>query len=93
MWHIELSLGNKLKAKEKTTIAREQIRKYATVLEPLLSSGLPLTMEVLLEESVHSVLAVVAVKLAGEARRQFKNSEKGQFPPLEAVTRQRLVKI
>jgi hypothetical protein len=49
MWHIELSLGNKLKAKEKTTIAREQIRKYATVLEPLLDSSPRSTMEVLLE--------------------------------------------
>jgi hypothetical protein len=33
-----------------------------------------------------------AVMLVAEARGQFGNPEKGERPPLEAVTRQRLVK-
>jgi hypothetical protein len=33
-----------------------------------------------------------AMKLVAEARGQFRNPEEGERPPLEAVTRQRLVK-
>jgi hypothetical protein len=34
---------------EATVIARQQVCKYATLLEPLLGSSLPATVEVLLE--------------------------------------------
>jgi hypothetical protein len=33
------------------------------------------------------------VKLSAEARAHFENTEEGERTPLEAVTRQRLVKI
>jgi hypothetical protein len=50
MWHIDPLLGNDREThNEKTAIAMQQFRKYATVLEPLLGSGPRATMEVLLE--------------------------------------------
>jgi hypothetical protein len=48
--HIDPLLGNDRKINNETTaIARQQLCKYATVLEPLLGSGLRITMEALLE--------------------------------------------
>jgi hypothetical protein len=53
LWHVDLLLGNDCKTNNKTTaIVRQQLRKYATVLELLLGSGLRSTMEVLLEAVV-----------------------------------------
>jgi hypothetical protein len=49
MWHIDPLLGNDRETNETTAITRQQHRKYATVLEPLLDSGLCTTMKVLLE--------------------------------------------
>jgi hypothetical protein len=50
LWHIDLFLGNDRRTNNDTTaIARQQLRKYATVLDLLLGSGLRPTMEVLSE--------------------------------------------
>jgi hypothetical protein len=50
LWHIDLLLGNDLETNNETTaIAKQQLRKYATVLEPLLGSGPHASMEVLLQ--------------------------------------------
>jgi hypothetical protein len=49
LWNIDPLLGNDRKINSKTTaIAMQQLRKYDTVLESLLGSGLQ-TLEVLLE--------------------------------------------
>jgi hypothetical protein len=48
LWHINPLLGNDRDTNE-TAIAMKQLRKYSTVLEPLLDSGPCTTMEVLLE--------------------------------------------
>jgi hypothetical protein len=49
LWHIDPLLGNDRDTNNETTaIARQQLRKYAKVLEPLLGSGQCVTMEVLL---------------------------------------------
>jgi hypothetical protein len=42
-------LGNDRETNETTAIAKQQLRKYATVLNPLLASGLSATVEILLE--------------------------------------------
>jgi hypothetical protein len=50
LWHIDLFLGNDRETNNETTaIARPQLIKYATVLEPLLGSDPRATMEELLE--------------------------------------------
>jgi hypothetical protein len=49
LWHINPLLGNDREAKETRAITRQQLRKYATVLEPLLGSGPRAAMEVQLE--------------------------------------------
>jgi hypothetical protein len=50
LWHIDPLLGNYHDTNnERMTTDRQQLREYATVLEPLLGSGPPTTMEVLLE--------------------------------------------
>jgi hypothetical protein len=49
LWHIDTLLGNDCETNETTAIARQQLRKYATGLEPLLGSSPRATMEVLLE--------------------------------------------
>jgi hypothetical protein len=50
LWHIDLLLCNDREANNETTaIARQQLRKYAKALEPLLGSGPRATMEILLE--------------------------------------------
>jgi hypothetical protein len=50
LWRIDQLLGNDLERNNQTTaIARQHLRKYATVLVPLLGSGLYATMEVSLE--------------------------------------------
>jgi hypothetical protein len=50
MWHIGPFLGNDSETNnETTTIARQQLRKYTTVLESLLGSGHRATIEILLE--------------------------------------------
>jgi hypothetical protein len=50
LWHIDPLLGNDGEANNETmVITMQQLRKYATVLEPLLGSGPRATMEVLLE--------------------------------------------
>jgi hypothetical protein len=50
LWHIDLLLGNDCEKSNKTTaIARQQLRKYAKLLEPFLGSGPRASMEVLLE--------------------------------------------
>jgi hypothetical protein len=44
-------LGNESETNNKTTAtAKQQLRKYTTILKPLLGSGLRVTMEILLEE-------------------------------------------
>jgi hypothetical protein len=49
LWNIDPLLGNDSETnKETTAIGRQQRRKYGTVLESFLDSGLPSTMEVLL---------------------------------------------
>jgi hypothetical protein len=50
LWHIYSLLGNDRETNNDTMIfAMQQLRKEATVLEPLLNSGSSSTMEVLLE--------------------------------------------
>jgi hypothetical protein len=50
LWHTDPLLGiDRETNNEITTIARQQLRKYGTVLEPLLCSGPPKTMEIMLE--------------------------------------------
>jgi hypothetical protein len=50
LWHIDTFLGNDLETNNETTaIAMQQLRKYATAVEPLLGIGLRATMEGLLE--------------------------------------------
>jgi hypothetical protein len=50
LWHVDPLLGNNRKTKNKSiAIAMQQLRKYATILEPLLGSCPLATMEVLLE--------------------------------------------
>jgi hypothetical protein len=50
LWHIDPLLGKDHEVSNETkAIARQKLRKYATVLEPLLGSGQSATMEVLLE--------------------------------------------
>jgi hypothetical protein len=49
LWHIDPLLGNDSERNEITAIARQQLRKYATGLEPVLGSGTRAIMEVLLE--------------------------------------------
>jgi hypothetical protein len=49
LWHISTLLGNGRETNETMAIARQQLCKYATVLEPFLGSGPCATMEVLLE--------------------------------------------
>jgi hypothetical protein len=50
VWHIDPLLGNNCKTNNETAaIARQQLLKYSTVLEPLLGTGLHATVEVLLE--------------------------------------------
>jgi hypothetical protein len=50
MWHIEPLLGNDRETNnETTTIAVQQLRKYAAVLEPLLLRGPRAIMKLLLE--------------------------------------------
>jgi hypothetical protein len=47
--YIDQLLSNDRETNEITTIARQQLRKYATVLEPVLGSDPRATMEVMLE--------------------------------------------
>jgi hypothetical protein len=50
LWHIDPLLGNDRETNNETKVtARQQFRKYATVLELLLRSCLPAKMDVLLE--------------------------------------------
>jgi hypothetical protein len=49
LWHIDPMLGNDHETIETTTIALQQLRKYATVLKPLLCSGPRAKMEAPLE--------------------------------------------
>jgi hypothetical protein len=50
MWHIDALLGNDRETNNETTaIARQQLCKYATILEPLLGGGPGAAVEVLLE--------------------------------------------
>jgi hypothetical protein len=50
LWHINPLVGNDRETNSETmVINRQQLRKYSTVLEPLLGSGPRATMEVLLE--------------------------------------------
>jgi hypothetical protein len=50
LWHIDLFLDNDRETNNETTAtAKQQLSKYATVLEPLLGSGPRATVEVLLE--------------------------------------------
>jgi hypothetical protein len=50
LWHVEELLGKDRETNNETTvIAMQQLRKYATVLEPLLDSDLHATMEARLE--------------------------------------------
>jgi hypothetical protein len=49
LWHTDPLQGNDRETNETTTIARQQLLKYATVLESLLGSGLRAIVEVLLE--------------------------------------------
>jgi hypothetical protein len=49
LWHTHPLLCNDRETNETTAIARQQLCKYATVLEPLIGSGPRATMEVLLE--------------------------------------------
>jgi hypothetical protein len=52
LWHMGPLLGNGREINNETiTIAMQQLRKYATALKQLLSSGPRATMEVLLEAS------------------------------------------
>jgi hypothetical protein len=45
LWHTDTLLGNDHETNNETTaIAMQQLRKYATVLEPLLGSGQRATM-------------------------------------------------
>jgi hypothetical protein len=44
MWHVDCETNN-----ETTAIARQQLRKYTTVFQPLLGSGPCVILEVLLE--------------------------------------------
>jgi hypothetical protein len=39
MWHVDPLLGNDCETNEITAISRQQLRKYATVMEPFLGSG------------------------------------------------------
>jgi hypothetical protein len=49
--HIDPLIGNDRETnKEKTAIARRELRKYAIVVKPLLGSGPRATVKVLLEE-------------------------------------------
>jgi hypothetical protein len=75
MWHIDPLLCNDRETNNETTaIAIQELRRYATVLQPLLCSGSPATMEVLLEavfsmwsasEIYHSTDRVSAVQWSG----------------------------
>jgi hypothetical protein len=49
LWPIDPLLGNDRETNDTTTIVRQQLRKYVTVLEPLLNSGLRATMVILLK--------------------------------------------
>jgi hypothetical protein len=49
LWHIDLLLGNDCETNKTVAIARQQLCKYTTVLEPFLGSSPCATMEVLLE--------------------------------------------
>jgi hypothetical protein len=49
LWHIDLLLGSDCETNKTTAIARQQLDKYAAVLELLLGIGPCATMEVLLE--------------------------------------------
>jgi hypothetical protein len=52
LWHIEPMLGNDRETNnEITAITRQQLRKYATILKPLLGSCPRAIMEILLEAS------------------------------------------
>jgi hypothetical protein len=48
LWHTDALQDNDRETNETPTIARQQLHKYATVLDPLLDSG-PRAMEVLLK--------------------------------------------
>jgi hypothetical protein len=51
LWPVDSLLGNDRETNNDTTaIVRQQLRKYVTVLEPLLDSGLRATMAIPLEE-------------------------------------------
>jgi hypothetical protein len=59
LWHIVPLLGNDSKTNNGTmVISRKELRKYATVPEPLLGSGPRITLEVLLE-SVFSMVRLL----------------------------------
>jgi hypothetical protein len=59
MWHIDPFFGNDRETNNETkVIARQQFRKYTTVLKPLLDSGLPATME-----AVFSMIRCEAISL------------------------------
>jgi hypothetical protein len=49
LWHIKPLLGNDSEINDATAIARQQLRKYATILKLLLGSGPHATMELMLE--------------------------------------------
>jgi hypothetical protein len=46
LWHIDPLQGNDRETNDIRAVAMQQLRKYATVLEPLLGSGPLTTMEV-----------------------------------------------
>jgi hypothetical protein len=49
LWHINPLLGKTCETEETNATARQQLRKYATLLEPLLGSGPRTTIRVLSE--------------------------------------------
>jgi hypothetical protein len=50
LWHINPLLGNDSETNnDTTTIAKQQLRKYSKLVEPLLGSGPRATIEILLE--------------------------------------------
>jgi 7,8-dihydro-6-hydroxymethylpterin-pyrophosphokinase len=64
LWHIDPLLGDNCKTNgEAIAIARQQLHKYASVLEPLFDGGPCATMEVLLEAvfSMWSTLEAVSL--------------------------------
>jgi hypothetical protein len=81
LWHIYPLLGNDRKTNEIKALARQQLLKYATVLEPLLGSGLRATMEVLLEavfsvwstSRLHHTTSTVALRVAEVTEREVAN--------------------